>query len=320
MIMEAQTLADFHRLRDALRNRVIGQDAAVDAILTGLLTNEPILLQGNAGFGQSLLATTLSQLLGLSYNQIVCSPDLTPTDIIGTPNAPGPLCAKVVLMDQIHQARPGIKALLLNVMDSRQVLLGGTRIAIEPPSLVIATQYPAEFEGSFPLSLSQFDAFLLQVEMSLPSEVDLQTTLVQGPSEPITPLTPEPDVLAMQRALRSMPVSATIAGQVARLILATDPGFHLPITHRTTYATDEVRRYVLWGPSTRGAQAIVAAAKVAAIIAQRTEITIQDIEAVAVRSLQHRLALNFEGHAAGMSPDSIIEGVLRDERWRQSSP
>jgi hypothetical protein len=160
MIMEAQTLADFHRLRDALRNRVIGQDAAVDAILTGLLTNEPILLQGNAGFGQSLLATTLSQLLGLSYNQIVCSPDLTPTDIIGTPNAPGPLCAKVVLMDQIHQARPGIKALLLNVMDSRQVLLGGTRQTWPRPpgSSLLLVSCPLLY-ASAPVSMSRVHSF-----------------------------------------------------------------------------------------------------------------------------------------------------------------
>jgi MoxR-like ATPase len=187
MIMDAQMLSDFHRLRDALRSRVIGQDAAVDAILIGLLTNEHILLQGSAGFGQSLLTTTLSQLLGLSYNRIICSPDLTPTDIMGTLDVPGPLCAQVVLIDQIHQARPGIKALLLNAMDSRQVLLGGTSVAIEPPSIVIATQYPAEFEGNVPLSLSQLDAFILQVEMSLPSEADLQTILLQGPPEPITP-------------------------------------------------------------------------------------------------------------------------------------
>jgi MoxR-like ATPase len=312
MIMDAQTLADFHRLRDALRGKVIGQDAAVDAILTGLLMNEHILLQGNAGFGQSLLATTLSQLLGFSYGRIVCSPDLTPTDIIGTLNAPGSLCAKVVLIDQIHQARPGIKALLLSVMDSRQVLLGGTPVAIEPPSLVIATQYPAEFEGSFPLSLSQLDAFLLQVEMSLPSEADLQATLLQGPPEPITSLTPEPDVLAMQRAIRTMSVPTAIAGQVARLSLATDPDYH----SSANYATDDVKRYVLWGPSTRGAQAVVAAAKVAAIIDHRTEITIQDIEAVAVQSLQHRLILNFEGNAAGISHARIIEEVLRDGPWR----
>jgi MoxR-like ATPase len=313
MIMDAQTLADFHRLRDALRSKVIGQDAAVDAILTGLLTNEHILLQGGTGFGQSLLATTLSQLLGLSYSRIVCSPDLTPTDVVGTPNAPGPLCAQVVLIDQIHQARPGIKALLLNAMDSLQVLLGGTPVAIEPPFIVIATQYPAEFEGHFPLSPSQLDAFILQVEMSLPSEADLQTILLQGPPEPITPLTPELDVLAMQRAIRTMSVPAAIAGQVARLILATNPDYHYSSAN---YATDDVRRYVLWGPSTRGAQAVVAAAKVAAIIDQHTEITVQDIEAVAVRSLQHRLALSFNGEASGMAPDRIIEGTLRDGRWR----
>jgi MoxR-like ATPase len=232
---------------------------------------------------------------------------------MGTPNAPSPLYAKVVLIDQIHQARPGIKALLLNAMDSRQVLLGGTLVAIEPPSIVIATQYPAEFEEHFPLSLSQLDAFILQVKMSLPAEADLQTILLQGPPEPITPLAPELDILAMQRAIRTMSVPAAIAGQVARLIIATHPDYHYSSAN---YATDDVRRYVLWGPSTHGAQAVVAAAKVAAIIDQRTEITVQDIEAVAVQSLQHRLALSIDGIAAGMSPDAIIEGTLRDGRWR----
>ena len=118
----------------------------------------------------------------------------------------------------------------------------------------------------------------------------------------------------MQRAIRTMSVPTRIAGRVARLILATNPDYHYSSDN---YATDDVRRYVLWGPSIRGAQAVVAAAKVAAIIDQRTEITVQDIEAVAVRSLQHRLALSFDGAAAGMSPNTIIEkGPLKDGRWR----
>jgi MoxR-like ATPase len=119
----------------------------------------------------------------------------------------------------------------------------------------------------------------------------------------------------MQRAIRTMSVPTAIAGQVARLILATNPDYHYNPSS-ANYRTDDVRRYLLWGPSTRGAQAVVAAAKVAAIIDQRIEITVQDIEAVAVRSLQHRLALSFDGVAAGTSPDTIIEGTLRDGRWR----
>jgi MoxR-like ATPase len=302
--------ADIHqdlvRVREALSRVIVGQASVIDGVLTGLVAGGHVLLEGVPGLGKTLLVKTLGEVLALQFRRIQFTPDLTPTDIFGT-DTPGPVFTQLLLADEINRAQPRTEAALLEAMQEHRVTLQGVSTALDEPFVVLATQNPIEQEGTFPLPEAQVDRFLLKVVVSSPTEDELQEIArrtTQGQAVRLVPLLDTARVCAIRAAIRAMPVSDEVIAHVSWLILATHP--------ESPYAPDGVRRYVLYGASPRGVQSVILAAKVHAVMAGCETIGPDDVAAVAIPALQHRLILNFEGAAAGVNPMQLVQALTFD--------
>jgi MoxR-like ATPase len=295
---------------DAVRQEIakvlVGQEDLVDGVLLGLLCNGHVLMEGNPGLAKTLLAKTLGQILSLDFTRLQCTPDLTPTDILGTAEAHGPVFTHVFLVDEINRAQPHTQAALLEVMEERQVSLRGQTVPLPQPFLVLATQNPIEMEGTFPLPEAQLDRFLFKLMVTYPDRQDLREILTRTTMAGRPPLQTvgRPEVLmTLQRQVRERLIPAEVQDYIARLILATHP--------ESPFASPLTRRYVLYGASPRGAQSLALGGKAMALMDERAEVTVADVQRVAVRSLQHRVILNFEGVASGIAPAEILREVLQ---------
>jgi MoxR-like ATPase len=299
----ADTHRDLLRVRDALSQVIVGQEAMIEGVLTGLVAGGHVLLEGVPGLGKTLLVRTLGEVLSLQFRRLQFTPDLTPTDILGS-DTPGPVFTQLLLADEINRAQPRTQAALLEAMQEGRVTRRGVSTPLEEPFVVLATQNPIEQEGTFPLPEAQVDRFLLKVVVPSPTEAELREIArrtTQGRRVALSPLLDTVRVCAMQAAIRAMPVSEEILAQVSRVILSTHPD--------SPYAPDLVRRYVLYGASPRGAQAMILAGKVHAVMTGRETLTDEDLAAVATPALQHRMILNFEGAAAGVNPVKLVQAV-----------
>jgi MoxR-like ATPase len=239
-------------VREAIQRVIVGQTEVIGGVITGLLAGGHVLLQSVPGLGKTLLVKTLGEVLSLDFARVQFTPDVTPNDILGTPDAHGPIFTQLLLADEINRAQPKTQAALLEAMQEHKVTLAGQSIPLDEPFVVLATQNPIEQEGTYPLPEAQLDRFMLQVHVPYPSEEELiiiarRTT--QGRAPVLTPLLDAAQVVGMQAAIRDIPVADTITRQVARLILATHSD--------SSYASDEVKRGVLYGASPRGMQAII---------------------------------------------------------------
>ncbi len=297
---------------------IVGQQALVRQVLVTLLAGGNALLEGVPGLGKTMLVRTLARTIDCTFSRIQFTPDLMPADIVGTQIVaedetgrrafrfePGPIFAHLVLADEINRATPKTQSALLEAMQERSVTVARTTYRLEEPFVVLATQNPIEMEGTYPLPEAQLDRFLFKVYVPFPGVADLveiadRTT---GAEEPQPRMVADgPTVVAMQRLARGVPAASHVVAYGARLIRAThpdDPG-----------APEAVRRYVRYGASPRGLQALLLAGKITALLAGRYNVAFEDIRAVAHPALRHRLLLNFEAQAEGLSPDQVIEEVL----------
>jgi MoxR-like ATPase len=292
-------------IRSELAKVIVGQQDLIEGVLLGLLCNGHVLMEGNPGLAKTLLAKTLGQILSLTFTRLQCTPDLTPTDILGTSDAHGPVFTNILLADEINRAQPRTQSALLEAMEERQVTLSGQTTRLPTPFLVLATQNPIEMEGTFPLPEAQLDRFLLKLLVTYPGREALRdiltrTTLAMRPDVQI--IGHADDLTTLQREVRERMIPARVQDYIARLILATHPD--------QAFAVPLVRRYVLYGASPRGAQSLALGGKAMALMDGREVVTIVDVQAVAVRSLQHRLMLNFEGVASGIVAGDILRQVL----------
>jgi MoxR-like ATPase len=292
-------------IRQELAKVIVGQQDLMEGVLLGLLCNGHVLMEGNPGLAKTLLAKTLGQILSLTFTRLQCTPDLTPTDILGTADTHGPVFTNILLADEINRAQPRTQSALLEAMEERQVTLSGQTTRLPTPFLVLATQNPIELEGTFPLPEAQLDRFLLKLLVSYPDRGELReiltrTTLAIRPD--LQTIGQTGDLTTLQRAVRERIIPDAVQDYIARLILATHPDQAL--------AVPLVRRYVLYGASPRGAQSLALGGKAMALMAGRDEVTMADVQAVAVRSLQHRLMLNFEGVASGIVAGDLLRQVL----------
>jgi MoxR-like ATPase len=273
---------------------------------------------GVPGLGKTLLVKTLSETLDLQFSRIQFTPDLMPADIIGTnivvetPTGgrhftfqPGALFGQIVLADEVNRATPKTQSALLEAMQELSVTVGGVHHALARPFFVLATQNPIEMEGTYPLPEAQLDRFLLKLKVKYPSAAEL-TEIVERTTKPQTDLvqkvTDGPEVESMKELVREVPIAQPVKEYVTQLVLATRPDH--------PGAPDMVRRFVRYGSSPRGAQALVLGGKVQALIDARFNVSFEDIRAVLLPSLRHRLILSFEGEAEGVDPDQILEDVL----------
>jgi MoxR-like ATPase len=296
---------------------IVGQRELVRHTLVGLLANSHVLLEGVPGLGKTMLVRTIADVIDCSFNRVQFTPDLMPADITGTNILieeggtrvfrfqPGPIFANLVLADEINRATPKTQSSLLEAMQEHQVTVARNRYPLEPPFFVLATQNPLEMEGTYPLPEAQLDRFLLKALVPFPSEQDLlgildRTTGADAPQASAVATAAE--IVEMQRLARAVPIAPHISAYAVAVLAATHPD--------SNRATSLVRQYVRYGGSPRGAQALVTAGKILALMDGRFNVSADDIRAAALPALRHRVILNFEGEAEGISSEAVVRSIL----------
>jgi MoxR-like ATPase len=309
---------DFQKLRDEISRVIVGQDEIVRGTLLSLLAGGHVLLEGVPGLGKTLLVRTLADALDLKFSRIQFTPDLMPADVIGTnvfsedetgrkffEFQPGPIFANIVLADEINRATPKTQSALLEAMQEHTVTIAGHTHHLPEPFFVLATQNPLEMEGTYPLPEAQLDRFFCKLLVKFPALSELETILDRTTNLDLPHATAVLDgmrIREMQHLARQIPIAEEIRRDAVRLVLGTHPG--------DPHATELTNRFVRYGSSPRGAQALILAAKILAIIDHRFHVAREDLKAVSLAVLRHRLILNFEGQADGVSTDAVLQDVL----------
>jgi MoxR-like ATPase len=296
---------------------IVGQKDVVRHVLVSILAGGHVLLEGVPGLGKTMLIRTLGQALDLKFSRIQFTPDLMPADILGTEILTdeagrrefrfrsGPIFANLVLADEINRATPKTQSALLEAMQEGSVTVAQKTYRLEEPFFVLATQNPLEMEGTYPLPEAQVDRFLFKVNVDMPDLGDMVEILdrTTGKSVPSAGcVISGAQILDMRDLARAVPVASHVREYIAALVLAT---------HRDQkQATPLVRKYVRYGVSPRGGQALMLGGKVTALLAGRYNVAFADVHAVAPAALRHRLLLNFDGLADGVRPDDVIAELL----------
>ncbi len=318
-------MSRYRQLRDEIGKCIVGQDAVVESVLMSIFAGGHALLEGVPGLGKTLLVRTISEALDLQFNRIQFTPDLMPADITGTNIViedqsggrhfqfqTGPVFANILLADEINRATPKTQSALLEAMQEHSVTVGGHLHRLGEPFFVLATQNPLEQEGTYPLPEAQLDRFLFKVLVPFPTLSELSAIMDRTTgilSSTVNPVLTGADVIEMQRFAREILVEGLVKEYALKLVLATHPG--------SDFATAGVKRYVRCGASPRGGQAIILAAKIHALLQGRYNVALDDVDHVALPALRHRILLNFEGEAEGITTDTVV-GEIR-QAIRESS-
>ncbi len=319
-----QAIASFRNAYAALRAEIgkviVGQEDIVESTVIALFAGGHVLLEGVPGLGKTLLVRTLSEVLDLSFNRIQFTPDLMPADILGTNIVMetqggrrefqfqhGPIFAHLVLADEINRATPKTQSALLEAMQEHQVTAGGEIRKLVEPFFVMATQNPIDQEGTYPLPEAQLDRFFFKVLVGYPSAQELTEILTRtttGVRADVGKVLERDSLIELMRVVRDVPVASHVKDYAVRLVLATHP--------KTETGAPISNQYLRFGSSPRGGQTLILAGKVRALTQGRFNVSFDDIEAVAAPALRHRLILNFEAEAEGITTDHIVAQVLRD--------
>ncbi|HEY3819754.1 MAG TPA: AAA family ATPase [Polyangiaceae bacterium] len=317
-------------LRDAIGKIIVGQSDVVDQVMWGLAAGGHVLLEGAPGLGKTLLVRTLAQCLDLRFSRIQFTPDLMPSDVVGTnvlvmdaaqraagsmfQVQRGPIFGQIVLADEINRATPKTQSALLEAMAEHAVTIAGQRLALEEPFFVLATENPIEMEGTYPLPEAQLDRFLLKVVVPNPSEDELCEVLVRttGRAPEAPPRVIDRDaVMTLRGMCRDVAVAEPVLRYAARLVRASDPS--------TGDAPEAAKRALRYGAGVRGAQSLVLAAKAVALCEGRANVSFEDVKRVAKPALRHRLIRSFEGEAEGTTTDAVIDALLASVGTRPAS-
>jgi MoxR-like ATPase len=319
-----QAIQAFHETYTALRAEigkvVVGQEVIVENTLIALFGGGHVLLEGVPGLGKTLLVRTLSEVLDLSFNRIQFTPDLMPADILGTNivmETPGgrrefqfqhgPIFAHLILADEINRATPKTQSALLEAMQEHSVTAGGEIRKLIEPFFVMATQNPIDQEGTYPLPEAQLDRFFFKILVGYPSAADLSEVLTRtttGAKATVGKVLNRESLLDLMKLVREVPVASHVQDYAVRLVLATHPGAETAIP--------AANQYLRFGSSPRGAQTLILGGKVRALIQGRFNVSFDDLTEVAASALRHRLILNFEAEAEGITTDHIIAQVLKE--------
>jgi MoxR-like ATPase len=306
-------------LRAAIATAIVGQHDVVEQLLTGLLAGGHCLLEGVPGLGKTLLVRTLGQALELQFRRVQFTPDLMPSDLLGTELLEedhgtghrhfrfqqGPVFTNLLLADELNRTPPKTQAALLEAMQEHTVSFAGVTHALPAPFFVLATQNPIEQAGTYPLPEAQLDRFLLHVRVDYPSETEERDILAQttGSHSGVVPKVMDSDaVLALQAAVREVHVSPDLLSWITRLVRASRPGEGAPA---------EVNNWIKWGAGPRAGQSLVLAAKARALLQGRFAATREDVQALAAPVMRHRLLLSFAAEAEHKSADDVIAALLR---------
>lgn len=312
----------FHSIEDEVGRVIVGQREVVRKVLTSFFAGGHVLLEGAPGLGKTLMVKTLSNALGLNFKRIQFTPDLMPSDIVGTQILSegmgqrhfefkqGPIFANIVLADEINRATPKTQSALLEAMEEQQVSVFGETHRLESPFFVLATQNPIEIEGTYPLPEAQLDRFLFKLLVRPPNAVELTEILARTTTEsryaakPILPSNRARAVVEEMKSLvRQVVLAPPLGAYIARLIATATPGDEQAIT--------EVTQFLRYGPGPRGAQALTLGAKVNALLDGRANVSFEDISDIVLPALRHRCLLNFQAEAENISADRILTNLLR---------
>lgn len=310
---------DCHAIADEVGKMIVGHREIIEGVITAMLAGGNVLLEGVPGLGKTMLVRTLSDTLGLEFSRIQFTPDLMPSDILGTTVLiesedgskhfrfeQGPIFANIVLADEINRATPKTQSAMLEAMQERSVTVGNDTMSLDDPFFVMATQNPLEMDGTYPLPEAQLDRFLFKLVVRFPNLQELHTIMdrtTSGENPDMNKVVTQERLVEMKRFARDVPVARHVQDYALRLLQATHP--------EHPDSPDITRRYVRYGSSPRGAQAMLTASKVSALYDGRFNVSSDDVREAARGALRHRIILNFEGEAEGVLTDEIIDEILK---------
>jgi MoxR-like ATPase len=307
----------FERLRTEMAKILVGQEDVIRSVLTAFFAEGHALLEGAPGLGKTAIVRTLAAAAGLRFSRIQFTPDLMPSDIIGTnliiedqhgtkrfQFEPGPVFANIILADEVNRATPKTQSALLEAMQERHVTVAGQQHRMPRPFLVLATQNPIEMEGTYPLPEAQLDRFLLKLTVQYPGADDIHEILNRTTREhfPAISTVPLESLESLRELVRAVPVVREIEARAVQLVLATHP--------ERSEAVPLAKKFVRYGASPRGAQALILCAKVSALLDGRYHVAKEDIDMWALPALRHRLIINFEGEAEGITAERVVAEAL----------
>jgi|SRR5579884_2649160 MoxR-like ATPase len=309
---------DLNRVREEIAKVIVGQTPVIDGVLICLIAGGHVLLEGVPGLGKTTLLRTLSHVMDLRYSRIQFTPDLMPGDIVGSMIMendehghktlrfqPGPVFANLVLADEINRATPKTQSALLEAMQERTVTSGTNTYSLEAPFLVMATQNPIEMEGTYPLPEAQLDRFLMKILVTYPSREDLSRIVdvtTRRDEVELKKIMDREQIAELKAICKRIIVAPHVQEYAIDLVMATQPG--------APSAPALTNRYIRYGSSPRGAQALIECGRVHALMNGRLHLSIEDINAVAGAVLRHRIILNFDAHADGETTETILQKIL----------
>jgi MoxR-like ATPase len=309
---------EFQKIETEIGSVMIGQKDLIRGVLTAMIAGGNVLLEGLPGLGKTQLVKTIGKVLDLDFSRIQFTPDLMPADVTGTSVMTknqqgemgmefrkGPVFSNIVLADEINRATPKTQSALLEAMQEHTVTSGNETYKLAEPFFVLATQNPLESEGTYPLPEAQMDRFLFKLDVAFPSKAELLeivNSTTTGSQKETKKVCSQEKLLQMRQVAREVPVATPVAEYIMDIVLKSHPEYD--------QAPEMVKKYVRYGASPRGAQAMMMTAKVYALMAGRYNVAYEDVKAVAKGALRHRIFMNFEGMADGITVDQIIEALL----------
>ncbi len=312
--------ATFSKVHAEMGRMMVGQDEILEGVLVAFFAGGHVLLEGVPGLGKTMLVRTLAEVVNVKFSRVQFTPDLMPADIVGTNIIVedeagrkefrfqrGPIFANIVLADEINRATPKTQSALLEAMQEQHVTVGGTQHGLQQPFLVLATQNPLEMEGTYPLPEAQLDRFFFKLKVRFPTAEDMHTILERTTTnEPpsIAKVLGDPhEIVALREVVRQVPMAREVQAHAIALVMCTHP--------TDQHASPLAKKYVRYGASPRGAQALILAGKIHALLDRRYHVSRADIDRAAHAALRHRIILNFEGEAEGTSTDEVIAEILQ---------
>lgn len=313
-----QVLDTVERIEQEVSRHMIGQKEVIRQVLMCMLAGGNVLLEGMPGLGKTRLVNILGQVMGLTFSRIQFTPDLMPADVTGTNLVsrkdgeegmfrfqPGPIFSHIVLADEINRATPKTQSAMLQAMQEKIVTVAGTTYPLPRPFFVLATQNPVEMEGTYPLPEAQMDRFLFKLDVPFPSFDELKgimTLTTTNREEVIEAVTGADELNLIQTIAREIPLADPVMDYALRLVMATHP--------EEPTAPEATGKYVRYGSSPRGAQAIIGTAKIRALLNRRYNVSFEDIQKVAYPALRHRIFLNFDAVSEEITPDKLLDELI----------